>query len=367
MLALRLLRRPSGSITSRLRLLTRWQHENHGPHKEYFQHPSQYPVNGLPTTTLQVLQPTINVPPVSPPLTRSLSLIRRTTRASLLTVLFLFAGYSVGTGVITWEYLQPPYEPGSEEHQELLKDIEDLIETHPIVEELRDQGWVEESVRPNSGQGQHLVHNTLSGIQGIPVMKNFRPPTGLYSMFVFFTGFGVEGWPDVVHGGILASMFEEALEHNFKQFTDLKRTTQGETGVQFFRRVRPGEVYALLVIPKMFRPDTDGTDHFITFTTNSFLLSGDSVPDFEVAPVPESNGIQTNLDTRGDVIHAVSSATSSLKLSNLIRREDESDDAFSKRQEQEVEKFCLDLFAKISKNNTVGLVSRSGDPPDSKQ
>ncbi|KAJ9658497.1 hypothetical protein H2198_003649 [Neophaeococcomyces mojaviensis] len=362
MLALRSIsRRPPRYKFSGLRLAARSQHDRYGPHKEYFQHPSQFPINGIPTTT-QPAQPVIsqhstNVPPLKTP---EPSRIRRAIQASFLTTVFLILGYSVGAAVVTWEYLQPPYEAGSEEYQELLEDIEDLIETCPLVEELREQGWIEESVRPVSGQSQHLVHNALSGTQGITVMKNFRPPTGLYSMFVFFAGFGVEGWPDVVHGGTLATMFDEALEQNFKQFDSLKREVQGETGIQFIQRVRPGEVYGLLVIPKMFRPDTDGTSHFINMTTNSFLVSGDNVPDFEVSSAPEVGGVQTRLDYRGGVLHAASSTTSHLRLSNIVKHEEETDSAFMKRERQEIEQFSEDLFERISSN----YANATHTPPD---
>lgn len=352
------LRRSLRYRLSGLSLGVRSQHDRYGPHKEYFQHPSQYPVDGIPNVTQPAItQPSIGIQPLQP---KGPSRARRAIRSTFLTALSLLLGYSVGTAVVTWEYLQPPYEPNSEEYQELIEDIEDLVETSPLVEDLRELGWTEESVRPISSQSQHLLHGGLSGTQGITVMKHFRPPHGPYSMFVFFAGFGVEGWPDTVHGGALASVFDEALEQNFKQFNELKRDVGGEAGLQFLQRVRPGEVYGIFVIPKMFRPDTDGTSHFINMTTNSFLLSADSVPDFEVVAAPEMGGVQTRLDYKGGILHAVSSSVSHLMLSGLIKQEEETDDAYSKRQKKGIKQVSDDLFVKLAGKDAMAQETPPG-------
>lgn len=67
-------------------------------------------------------------------------------------------------------------------------------------------------------------------------------------MIIYF-GNGVEGWPDVVHGGIISTMLKDAMEKlASKVFPpgtgDLRSIT-----VQFKRKVIPGEVYCLIALP----------------------------------------------------------------------------------------------------------------------
>lgn len=67
-------------------------------------------------------------------------------------------------------------------------------------------------------------------------------------MIVYF-GNGVEGWPDVVHGGILSTMLKEAMS---KVAAEVFPTGTGDLSkmtIQFKRKVIPGEVYSLHAIP----------------------------------------------------------------------------------------------------------------------
>lgn len=151
-----------------------------------------------PDTTpyTQPYVPTINKVYTGP------SILVRATRSVFWAVLFSTLGVSAGTALITWEYLQPPFEPGSEEDEELFEEILEALETHPLVDSLREANWVEEAyytARINGAdhRGLHLVSENLSGTRGI-TMKTFKHPTENYTMMVFFLGFGMEGWPDVV-------------------------------------------------------------------------------------------------------------------------------------------------------------------------
>lgn len=188
------------------------QHNYNGPHKEYFQTPGQMPPPDItapytvpPAYTPPQQQPTV-IPPFPPPQpppppAAGSSLFRRATRSVLWATLFGVTGVAAGTALITWEYLQPPFERGSPEDEELTAEIEDTLESHPLVEALRDEGWVEENYYAGKshgpGRGQHLVAEKLTGTRGI-TMKLFKHPTLDFSMMVFFLGFGIEGWPDVV-------------------------------------------------------------------------------------------------------------------------------------------------------------------------
>ena len=60
-------------------------------------------------------------------------------------------------------------------------------------------------------RGMYLAAENLVGTQGI-TMKTFKHPTQDFSMMIAFLGFGVEGWPDVIHGGIITTLVQEGIE-----------------------------------------------------------------------------------------------------------------------------------------------------------
>lgn len=250
------LRLRTQAFTLRPRIPLRLQHGSNGPHKEYFQHPSQYPTH---------LQPTPNIPssyvpqPVVAQATAGTSRpspIRRGIRSACLVLVFSLLGWVSGAAVIAWEYVQPPYEPGSEEYVELQEEIDDILEGAPICESLRDMKWFETPIVRPSAPGnsvsrgdQHLVKDTLSGVQGF-TMKHFRHPELEISMLVFFSGFGIDGWPDAVHGGAISTIMLEAakrhLEPVMKEY-NLSELPHSSCDIAFTQMVKPGTVYSVLV------------------------------------------------------------------------------------------------------------------------
>lgn len=176
----------------------RAQHNSQGPHKEYFQTPGQDP---LPDTTPYAQ----SAPPVlpatdSPPINSGRSLFSRAARSLFWATFFGVSGLAAGTALITWEYLQKPFEPGSEEDADLYEEILETLDTSPLVEGLKENEWIEESFysgRPGGAGGFHLVKEKLTGTQGITI-RTFKHASEKYTMMVVFLGFGIEGWPDVV-------------------------------------------------------------------------------------------------------------------------------------------------------------------------
>ncbi len=190
----------------------RAQHDHHGPHKEYFQNPGQMPppdmtgLNSQPVQLPQHLQqrqqPHFHIPQQAPPPPPpGPSRLVRASRSVLWAILFGTLGLAAGTGLITWEYMQPAFPKGSEEDLDLLDEIEDMLDTSLLVETLREDGWVEESYytgRMNGlARGKHFVAEQLQGTQGI-TMRTFKHPSPNCTLMVFFLGFGIEGWPDTV-------------------------------------------------------------------------------------------------------------------------------------------------------------------------
>jgi len=182
--------------------LQRPQHNQSGPHKEYFQTPGQMPVPDTTPYTAPYSPQVVKTPTPTPtPTPTGPSLFSRFYRSVFWATLFSTLGLIAGTALISWEYIQPPFEPGSEEEQDLFEEILDTLEDHPLVLSLRHDNWIEDNFyagRVNGALGgQHLVGEKLTGPRGI-TMKSFRHPSQPITMMVFFLGFGIEGWPDVV-------------------------------------------------------------------------------------------------------------------------------------------------------------------------
>lgn len=69
------------------------------------------------------------------------------------------------------------------------------------------------------------------------------------SCLVFFPGTGVEGWPDVTHGGIICALLQEAIEqtanlYHSPAFGQRKAELEG-LEVNFRVPLQPGNVYAI--------------------------------------------------------------------------------------------------------------------------
>lgn len=361
MLATRLLlRRPPRvqlhSFVPGLRL----QHNQYGPHKEYFQHPSQYPPNFQPRPdTFETETPQSAITPSQQPQAKKPSLIRVAIRNVFITQLCLLLGFLAGTAVVTWDYIQPPYAPDSEEHQELQEEIEELIETCPISENLRENGWSEEPIIKSRSpamqisKDQHLVDETLSGVQGV-TMKIFRHPTMHASALVFFAGFGIEGWPDTVHGGALVSMMNEAYAKHMQPLMEEEGLTWALDEVAFDDRkfaflnpVRPGEIYTIMIMRRSWGVGQEQStgDCYVSDWGQALLMSIDAVPFIRQFESPEKPGqFLMQVSVEEGALHATGDIQVLMKSDRISRHDGESSEDYYKRFEEEVEKLEKKTF-----------------------
>lgn len=189
--------------------------------------------------------------------------------------------------LISWQYMQPPYEAGSPEEQEMMEDIEELMNNNSVALDLREQGWIEEDFyqrrpRSSSDAGLNLVHEKLRGSSQVLNIKAFKNPRTEYTFILFFVGFGMDGFPDVMHGGITAAMMlEAAAKHaaNFHGHLNLVKEEPAIT-IDYKKPVRPGEVYTIMLPPAAVEPMTsDPTKKKLR--TIAFLLRLDMAPKME--------------------------------------------------------------------------------------
>ncbi|ETN40470.1 uncharacterized protein HMPREF1541_04747 [Cyphellophora europaea CBS 101466] len=269
-----------GPASTVLQPVRRQQHNSYGQHKEYFQTPGQAP---LPDTTpyrageqIQTVY-TNTEPGTWSRIARSLSYFS----------LFSTLGAVAGMALITWQYMQPPYPPGSPEEQEMLEEIDDLVNHNRIAEDLREQGWIEEDFymrrsRSEFGYGMNMIHENLRGSSQTLNIKCFKNPNTKYTFIIFFAGFGMDGFPDVMHGGITATMMlEAAAKHasNFHPDLNLK-SNEPAIKIDYKKPVHPGEIYTIMLPPAVVEPFPDDHSKRLLRVT-AFLLRLENAPKIE--------------------------------------------------------------------------------------
>lgn len=82
-----------------------------------------------------------------------------------------------GTAAITYEYLQPLFEVGSDEELEELEGIKEIMSTHPLLDALgHDENWKEQAIYMEDRDWDQdkdfhfLSRKTLKGANGISMV-----------------------------------------------------------------------------------------------------------------------------------------------------------------------------------------------------
>lgn len=152
----------------------------HGyPHKEYFQNsdhsPTRLSESGQPPLRPPHRGRYTAVPRPAPNFTtrpRS-SLLERIRSASTIGIISLLLGLGAGNGLVSWGYLQGPFESGSEEEIAMMDDITEIMNGSASLDALQnDPAWEEwqcpsRMVSGAGGRGLHFVAGSLDGSKGI--------------------------------------------------------------------------------------------------------------------------------------------------------------------------------------------------------
>jgi len=119
------------------------------------------------------------------------TLRRRLWDATGLAALSLLLGFGAGTSLITWAYLQGPFEPGTAEETEMLEEITEMMNEYPAMEVLLNDPDLEElplvprMVAGDGGKGLTFVTGALTGSKGISQVLSSSRPLLLPSNTVF--------------------------------------------------------------------------------------------------------------------------------------------------------------------------------------
>ena len=217
---------------------TRRQHDVPQPHKTYFQNASQ-PSSPVPS------------PSASPLRTRSPILSWVTTSIRTITIGAIL-GFGASLALITFDYVEDPYENGSEADEELVAEIEEIFADHIPFLQLREDPDFQE-IQPywhlsRDEQKSSMMLGPLNGSRGVIWKMFWNEKLKTITVFVFF-GNGVEGWPDVVHGGMLTSVLDEALGRVAANTFPGHAAVNGSLQINYLKPVRPGSIYAIRAQP----------------------------------------------------------------------------------------------------------------------
>ena len=109
-------------------------------------------------------------------------------------------------------------------------------------------------------------------------------------MIVYF-GNGVEGWPDVVHGGILSTILKEAMEKLAGEIFPPGTGDLSRLSIQFKEKVIPGEVYTLYALP----------------ATKAALSTGDPIEAlYKMQPTERRSAIIAHIESGNKSAHQLS-------------------------------------------------------------
>lgn len=104
----------------------------------------------------------------------------------------------------------------------------------------------------------------------------FNRGAGILTTLIYF-GDGVEGWPEVVHGGILSTLFKEAMERLASEvFPPGTSSEPSKMNISFQQKVQPGDLYQLSALP-----------------AGRFVLYSEDMPDgpFNLDPAERRNAV----------------------------------------------------------------------------
>lgn len=170
------------------------------------------------------------------------------------------------------ELLPLPFEPGSEEDREALALLAEDFDSLPMVQELRNtylqdketgaltkqwQEWpaykaLSDPTSPIASRQRRqssLGAGTLRGSRAFAAQYVFHDPTHNMAIVIINFGEAVTGWPGNVHGGAIATCFDESFARVAGRALDQKALVTANMNIDYIDPVKPGQWHALLIAP----------------------------------------------------------------------------------------------------------------------
>ena len=244
-------------------------------------------------------------------------------------------GIASGTALITWDYNQPPVERGSEEYDDLMEEIEeiilfDFVKLPPL--------YMPEGIK--SGRDLEadswLVGDALRGPSGFTSKKwQGEPPRD--SAWLTFVGDGLEISPDTIHPGAFYIMAQEGVDQSVTPLVKqeglelISQVTNFTHHMSTLGALRPNETYVMFC--KTTKLGMFGTGSVLPMVTDdtNFGLEIDVNVWFKMASEKEANGPSAQQTTVDDEMqNSVASGTFRFRFSckQLERQEGQSVDDY---------------------------------------
>ena len=106
---------------------------------------------------------------------------------------------------------------------------------------------------------------------------------------IIYPGNGVEGWPDTVHGGMIVTLLQEAMEQTASLYQPdapgKEKAVLENIEVRFHAKLRPGNICAILVLPESVeiaslqaRSPSSGANQRTTHEITAHLVETETLP-----------------------------------------------------------------------------------------
>lgn len=161
-----------------------------------------------------------------------------------------------------------PLKPGSDEDREELEALKEEFDTLPIVQDLRSQRFVDpmtgqvapvwqewraykalsdptSPIASLSRRENALSTGPLKGSQGFAAQTVFWNESGKMAMIFMNFGEAVCGWPGNVHGGAIATFFDESLARVAGRCVKSGSTVTAHLDVDYVAPCHPGQWYVI--------------------------------------------------------------------------------------------------------------------------
>ena len=179
---------------------------------------------------------------------------RRSLRPYIYATLFTFLGFTVGQ-YITLVVLPPPLiEPSSDDDIKMVEFLTSQAERLPIVKSMaEDTEWtlLEGYSRLSEEERKHvLTTGPMGGSRGLGGYRKtwVHKDTG-ECVTVIWIGGALAGWPGVTHGGVTASILDEALGTCAILQFPAKTGVTANLEVNYLKPVVTNSFYVLRAIP----------------------------------------------------------------------------------------------------------------------
>ncbi|KAL2007530.1 hypothetical protein VTN00DRAFT_8968 [Thermoascus crustaceus] len=166
----------------------------------------------------------------------------------LRTLLYVGIFGALGVYFDSFVSFAPPL-PGTDEDAALIKKISRRLETCPITKELREDPdyveWDAYGSFSDEEKAHRLTSGPLRGARGLALQRIFWNEKEKKAINIVWLGPGLDGWPMVVHGGVLSTVLDECLGRVALRSFPARTGVTANLNINYRAPVRSGDLYTV--------------------------------------------------------------------------------------------------------------------------